>query len=72
MAGGESLLSVVIAHRMLFDFSENSSYRSLCDTGHGVPFGLAIPERLLSVPGSILFSMNPHTFPGLNYYRGVR
>ena len=71
MAGGESPLSVVIANRELLDFSENGISRSLRDVGHGVPFGSAIPERSLSVPGSILFSMNPRTFPGLNCYREV-
>ena len=41
----------VIANRELSDFSEDGRNRSQYHTGHGVPFGSAISEEVVILPG---------------------
>lgn len=46
----------VIANRLLSDFSEDGRDRSQYHhTGHGVPFGSAISEEVVILPGLFVF-----------------
>ena len=58
----------VIANRLLSDFSEDGMDRSQQYTGHGVPFGLAISEEVVILPGLCGFQ-GTCTWTGLNCYR---